>query len=110
MVHGALSLTTLLPTLLMKLSELQELLNKALAECGPDAEILLCFEQGALDDGYDEGATEGITDVRIVEDWPLPGKSLTVYEGEKAKKVILFYDNHKELDSSITPKTSLDFQ
>jgi hypothetical protein len=99
MVHGALLLTILI-LLLMKLSELQELLNKALAECGPDAEILLCFEQGALDEGYDEKCTEGITDVRIVEDWPLPGKSLSVYEGEKDKKVILFYDN-KELDSAI---------
>ncbi len=101
MAHGALSLTTLFSTLLMKLSELQELLNKALAECGPDAEILLCFEQSALEDGYDEKCTEGITDVRLIEDWPLPGKSLTVYEGEKAKKVILFYDHHKELDSSM---------
>lgn len=110
MAHGALSLTTLFSTLLMKLSELQELLNKAQAECGPDAEILLCFEQSALTEGYDEKCTEGITDVRIVDDWPLPGKSLSVYEGEKDKKVILFYDNHKELDSSIASKNFLDFQ
>jgi hypothetical protein len=84
----------------MKLSELQQLLNKAIAECGPDAEVILAFEPGALEEGYDEKCTEGITDVRIVEDWPLPGKSLTVYEGEKTKKVVLFYDNHSELDSA----------
>jgi hypothetical protein len=84
----------------MKLFELQELLNKALVECGPDAEVLLTYEPGAIEEGYDEDCTEGITDVRIVEDWPLPGKSLSVYEGEKQKKVILFYDNHQELDSS----------
>jgi hypothetical protein len=90
----------------MKLSELQELLNKALAECGPDAEVLLAYEAGALEEGYREDCTEGISDVRIVEDWPLPGRSLSFYEGEKDKKVVIFYANHDELDST----TALDFQ
>ena len=90
----------------MKLSELQELLNKALSECGPDAEVLLAYEAGALEEGYDEELTEGVTDVRIVESWPLPGRSLSFYEGEKDKKVVIFYANHGDLDST----TSLDFQ
>ena len=88
----------------MKLSELQELLNKALAETGPDAEVLLCYEgyeEGAMDEGYDEKCTEGISDIRLVNDWPLPGKSLITYEGKVPQKVVIFYDNHHKLDSSI---------
>lgn len=87
----------------MKLSELIELLNKALAETGPNADVLLCYEEGAMDEGYDEKCTEGISDIRLVQDWPLPGKSLSVYEGEKKQKVVIFYDNHHKLDSSIEP-------
>ncbi|MGV2333160.1 MAG UNVERIFIED_CONTAM: hypothetical protein LVR18_03185 [Planctomycetaceae bacterium] len=83
----------------MILKELLELLNKAVTQAGPDAEVLLCFEETALDEGYDEDATEGISDIRLVDDWPLPGKSLSFYEGEKAQKVVIFYDNHYKLDS-----------
>jgi hypothetical protein len=85
----------------MKLSELIELLNKALAETGPDTPVLLCFEEGAMDEGYDESCTEGISDIRLIDDWPLPGKSLMSYEGSKPQKLILFYDNHYKLDSSV---------
>ena len=85
----------------MKLPQLIELLNKALAESGPDTEVLLCYEEGALQDGYDEKSTEGISDIRLVEDWPLPGKSLITYEGQKPQKLVIFYENHGKLDSSI---------
>ena len=84
----------------MQLKPLIELLNKALAEVGPDSEVLLCFEEAVLDEGYDEACTEGISDIRLVDDWPLPGKSLSVYEGEKKQKVVIFYDNHFKLDSA----------
>jgi hypothetical protein len=98
---GPLALTILLNR--MKLSELIELLNKALAESGPDTPVLLCFEEGAMDEGYDESCTEGISDIRLIDDWPLPGKSLVTYEGQKPQKLVLFYDNHYKLDSSIEP-------
>jgi hypothetical protein len=87
----------------MKLSELIELLNKAQVQIGPDAPVLLCYEEAVLEEGYDESCTEGISDIRLVEDWPLPGKSLSVYEGNKEQKVVIFYDNHYKLDSSIEP-------
>ncbi len=87
----------------MKLSELIELLNKAQVQIGPDAPVLLCYEEAVLEEGYDESCTEGISDIRLVEDWPLPGKSLSVYEGNKKQKVVIFYDNHYKLDSSIEP-------
>jgi hypothetical protein len=101
MPPGPPVLTILLPR--MKLSELIELLNKALAESGPDTPVLLCFEEGAMDEGYDESCTEGISDVRLIDDWPLPGKSLVTYEGQKPQKLVLFYDNHYKLDSSVEP-------
>lgn len=85
----------------MNVSELREILAKAETQYGPDMPILLCFEETAIDEGYEESSTEGISDVRIVEDWPLPGTSLTTYEGEKPKKLVIFYDNHYKLDSSI---------
>lgn len=85
----------------MNVSELREILAKAETQYGPDMPILLCFEEAAIDEGYEESSTEGISDVRIVEDWPLPGTSLTTYEGEKPKKLVIFYDNHYKLDSSI---------
>jgi hypothetical protein len=87
----------------MILSKLIDCLTKAQAEAGPDTPVLLCFEEGAMDEGYDEKCTEGISDVRLIDDWPLPGKSLVTYEGEKPKKLVLFYDNHSKLDSSIEP-------
>ena len=84
----------------MILSQLIELLNKAQAQAGPDIEILLCFEETAMDEGFDEQHTEGISDIRLIDDWPLPGSSLVNYEGEKRKKLVIFYDNHFKLDSA----------
>ena len=84
----------------MKLSQLIELLNKAHAQAGPDAEVLLCYEEGAMSEGYEEKNTEGISDIRLVNDWPLPGKSLITYEGEIQQKVVIFYDNHYKLEPS----------
>lgn len=85
----------------MILSELSQILNKAEAKYGPDLPILLCFEETAIDEGYSEDSTEGISDVRVVNDWPLPGESLVTYEGERPKKLVIFYDNHYKLDSAM---------
>jgi len=85
----------------MILSELRAILDKAHADYGPDLPILLCFEEVAMEEGYEESSTEGISDVRVVDDWPLPGASLVTHEGEKPKKLVIFYDNHYKLDSSI---------
>ena len=84
----------------MNVSELVQLLNKAQAQAGPDAEVVLTFEPTVLEEGFDWQHTEGISDVRLVEDWPLPGASLVSYEGKKPQKLVLFYDNHFALDSS----------
>jgi hypothetical protein len=65
-----------------------------------DPEVVVCFEPTALAEGFDWEHTEGISDVRMAPEWPLPGKSMIVHEGEKPSKVIIFYDNHFNLDSA----------
>jgi hypothetical protein len=84
----------------MKLGEITEILNKALAKYGPDTEFALCWEEGAMTEGYSETFLDGITDVRFISDWPLPGTSLVVYEGQPPGKVVAFYGNLDKLDSS----------
>lgn len=84
----------------MKLYKLTELLLDAQARTGPDTEVLLCFEEGAMENGYQEDQTEGISDVRLIDDWPLPGDSLMAHEGEKPRKLVIFYDNHYKLADS----------
>jgi Pyruvate/2-oxoacid:ferredoxin oxidoreductase gamma subunit len=85
----------------MKLSELISALQRAFVTSpSDDPEVVVCFEPTALEEGFNWEHTEGISDVRVATDWPLPGKSLTVTEHEKTSKVILFYDNHFALDSA----------
>ena len=85
----------------MKLSQLISALQLAdIAAPNDDPDVVVCFEPTALEEGFDWEHTEGISDVRVATDWPLPGKSLTVTEHEKTSKVILFYDNHFALDSA----------
>jgi len=84
----------------MKLSELISALQQVRTVPTADPEVVVCFEPTALEEGFDWEHTEGISDVRVAPQWPLPGESMIVPEGEKASKVIIFYDNHFNLDSS----------
>jgi Pyruvate/2-oxoacid:ferredoxin oxidoreductase gamma subunit len=85
----------------MKLSQLISALQLAdIAAPNDDPEVVVCFEPTALEEGFDWEHTEGISDVRVAPQWPLPGESVIVPEGEKASKVIIFYDNHFALDSA----------
>lgn len=83
----------------MNLSEFTKICNQAL-ELHGDIPVLLCYEESTMEEGYKETETKGISDVRLVEDWPLPGSSLVVEEAEKPKRFIIFYDNHYKLDSA----------
>jgi hypothetical protein len=38
--------------------------------------------------------------VRVCQNWALPGESMITHEAEKPYKVVLFYDNHFNLDSA----------
>lgn len=85
----------------MKLSRLISALQLArISAKDEDPEVALCFEPGALEDGFDWEHTEGISDVRVTSQWPLPGESMIVHEGEKPSRVIIFYNSHFALDSS----------
>jgi hypothetical protein len=85
----------------MKLSALISALQQAYVSAkDEDPEAVVCFEPTALEEGFDWEHTEGISDVRVAPQWPLPGESMIVLEGEKPSKVIIFYDNHFNLDSS----------
>jgi hypothetical protein len=85
----------------MKLSTLIQALKQAeIVTVNDDPEVMLCYEPTALEEGFSWENTEGISDVRVASEWPLPGKSLTVTEAETPSKVILFYDNHFALDSA----------
>ena len=84
----------------MKLSELISALQQVRTVPTADPEVVVCFEPTALEEGFDWEHTEGISDVRVAPQWPLPGESMMVHEGEKASKVIILYDNHFALDSA----------
>lgn len=85
----------------MKLSQLIHALKQAeIVTINDDPEVVVCYEPTALEEGFSWEHTEGISDVRVASEWPLPGKSLTVPEGEMPSKVILFYDLRSNLDSA----------
>ena len=84
----------------MKISQLIEALQKAYLANHEDMDVVLAFEEGAMEEGFDWGHVEGITDVRITRDWPLPGDSLVNCAEEVTNKVIIFYDLIQKLDSS----------
>lgn len=80
----------------MKASELKNYLAYFLTEY-EDCEVKLFCESVAYDDVFDDGACEVITDLRVVNDWPLPGESLVGGNAEECgKQLIIFYDSSKE--------------
>jgi len=87
----------------MKLSELYRILTQTMLQSPPGTEVLLHYEQSAMEDGFSETTSEGISDIRLMNDWPLPGDSMVNNEGTRPKKLVIFYDNHFNLDSSIEP-------
>ena len=84
----------------MKISQLIEALQNAYIMDREDMDVVLCFEETAVDEGFDWEHVEGITDVRVTRDWPLPGESLVNHAEKITNKVIIFYDLIQKLDSS----------
>jgi hypothetical protein len=88
----------------MKLIELHQAILIAIGKANAeDTEVLLHYERSAMEDGFSRASSEGISDIRLVDDWALPGNSLVTDEGPKPKKLVIFYDNHFNLDSSTEP-------
>lgn len=74
----------------MKISELRQLVFKIESKYGPDVPVYLMEEDVVFMDGFDQRQYHGITDVRIIEDWSLPGESLIVQEPEKPIHAVIF--------------------
>lgn len=87
----------------MKISQLIEALQQAYIMDHEDMEVVLAFEETAMEEGFDWKHVEGITDVRVTRDWPLPGDSLVNNAEKITNKVIIFYDLIQNMDSS-TPE------
>jgi len=81
----------------MKLSELIDALVKCEKAASENPEVLLCYEDlSPHHEGFSFCHTEEVADVRVVEDWPLPGRSVIVQENEKPTRVVIFYRNREE--------------
>jgi hypothetical protein len=97
----------------MNLLQLYQALNKAAEALEKQdtllsaTQVILHYEESAMKDGFSEATSEGISDIRLIDDWALPGDSLVNDEGPTPKKLVIFYDNHFNLDSSLD--SSLDF-
>jgi hypothetical protein len=84
----------------MKISQLIEALQAAYIMDHEDMEVVLCFEETTMDEGFDWKHVEGITDVRVTRDWPLPGDSLINHAETITNKVVIMYDLIQNLDSA----------
>jgi hypothetical protein len=84
----------------MKISQLIESLQTAYRLDHEDMEVVLCFEPTAMEEGFDWKTVEGIADVRVTRDWPLPGDSLINHAETITNKVVIMYDLIQNLDSS----------
>ena len=78
----------------MTASDLLARLRAYLAE-NEDVEVFLYSEQCVFEEAFDIKHSEVITDVRVVNDWPLPGESLIVGDSENpGKYLVLFYNSN----------------
>jgi len=79
----------------MKVSELAEHLRSFLQQ-NPDCEVKLYCESVVYDDVFDAENCEVVTDIRSVNDWPLPGESVILGNAEEpGKHLVIFYDTEK---------------
>lgn len=86
----------------MKASELRNHLDGYLCTSG-DCEVKLFCESVVYDDVFDEHSAEVITDIRAVNDWPLPGESIVIGDAEQpGKYLVIFYDSSDEKKRSPT--------
>lgn len=79
----------------MKVSELSQHLRSFLQQ-NSDCEVKLFCESMAFEDVFDFEHCETISDIRVVNDWPLPGESLIVGNAEEpGKYLVMFYSPEK---------------
>lgn len=78
----------------MKVSELKLACEEFLLE-HPDTEVKLLWEEGVLSENYDANYLEEPTDVRMINDWPLPGDSLIVKSEMPSKMFVIMYGEYQ---------------
>ncbi len=88
----------LTPNFQMKVSELALHLRSYLQQ-NPDCDVKLYSESVVYDDVFDANDYEDVTDIRHVNDWPLPGESVITAENT-GKHLVIFYDQETVPHSS----------
>lgn len=78
----------------MKVSQLKFACEEFLLE-HPDTEVKLLWEEGVLTENYDPNCLEEPTDVRAINDWPLPGDSLLVTNEMPSKMFVIMYGEYQ---------------
>jgi hypothetical protein len=78
----------------MKVSQLKFACEEFLLEY-PDTEVKLLWEEGVLTENYDPNCLEEPTDVRVINDWPLPGDSLIVKSEMPSKMFVIMYGEYQ---------------
>jgi hypothetical protein len=59
-----------------------------------DTEVKLLWEEGVISEKYDPEFLEDPTDVRVINDWPLPGDSLITKNENPSKMFVILYGEY----------------
>lgn len=78
----------------MKVSELKCACQEFLLE-HEDTEVKLLWEEGVFTEKYDPDYLEEPTDVRVINDWPLPGDSLITKNENPGKMFVILYGEYQ---------------
>lgn len=78
----------------MKVSQLKFACEEFLLEHA-DTEVKLLWEEGVFTENYDPNSLEEPTDVRAINDWPLPGDSLIVKNEMPSKMFVIMYGEYQ---------------
>jgi hypothetical protein len=80
----------------MKVSELKIACEEFLLVHG-DTEVKILWEEGVISENYDPECLEEPTDVRVINDWPLPGDSLITKNENPNKMFVIMYGEYDPL-------------
>ena len=60
-----------------------------------DTEVKILWEEGVISEKYDPEFLEEPTDVRVINDWPLPGDSLITKNENPDKMFVIMYGEYQ---------------
>lgn len=91
----------------MKVSELKTACEEFLLVYG-DTEVKILWEEGVISEKYDPEFLEEPTDVRVINDWPLPGDSLITKNENPSKMFVIMYGEYDPLGPAFKTLASFD--